>query len=151
MNTELELLFIHGEKRIKINEAGEYITLNFDDQSFLPRLLNLMQEVEQMAEEGTAKEAEIAAMPVETEKERFEQIAAKANYDLQMCRKLSAKIDAAFGDAVCRKAFGNIVPSVALIGEFFAKLKEVIEKLVKEREENSPIRKYIEKYPGGEK
>lgn len=146
MNTELAIMLQRGEKRIKVNEAGEYITLNFDDQSFVPRLLNLMQEVEQMAEDGAAKEAEIAAMPTKTEKEHFAQLAAKADYDLQVCRVLMAKIDAAFADAVCRKVFGNIVPSVALIGEFFAQLKGVIIKLGEEREKNSPMWKYTEKY-----
>lgn len=151
MNTGLEIMLMSGAKHIKVNEAGEYITLNFDDQSFLPRILNLMREVEQMAEEGSIKEAEIAAMPVETEKDQYAQIIEKSNYDLQVCRKLCAKIDAAFGDAVCRKVFGNIVPSVALIGQFFSELKNVIEKLAKEREENSPMRKYTEKYHSGEK
>ena len=27
----------NGEKRIEVNDQGEYITLNFNDQSLLPR------------------------------------------------------------------------------------------------------------------
>lgn len=148
MKTELAIMLQRGEKRIKVNEAGEYITLNFDDQAFLPRLFNLIQEVEQMAEEGAAKEAEIAALPSDTAAERYAQIAEKVKYDLRVCRELAAKVDAAFGDAVCRKVFGDIVPSVALFGQFFAQLKGVIEKLAAEREEK--LKKYTENYLDGE-
>lgn len=144
MNNELALVITRGAKRIKVNENGEYITLNFDDQAFLPRFLNLLQEVENMAAEGEAKEAELQAMAESNDKELFAKISAKANYDLQLCRELGAKIDAAFNDAVCRKVFGDIVPSVTLYAEFFAQLKTMIEGFA--NESKTKMQKYTEKY-----
>lgn len=144
MNAELNLMITRGAKRIKVNEQGEYITLNFDDQAFLPRFLTLMQEVEEMVAEGSAKETELNAMSEADEKEFIAKIKAKADYDLQVCRKLAEKVDEAFNDNVCQKVFGNIVPSVALFAEFFAQLKTLVEGFAKESTEK--MRKHIGKY-----
>ena len=36
----------NGEKRIEVNDQGEYITLNFNDQSLLPRFFHLKENFE---------------------------------------------------------------------------------------------------------
>lgn len=144
MTTELAINVIKNTKKIKVNEAGEYLVLNFDDQEFIPRLMALINDVENMAQNGIAQEAELNAMSETNEKEFYSKITAKANYDLKVCRELKEKIDATFQDEVCRKVFGNIVPSVALYAEFFAQLKTVIIGFAEESK--NKIRKHTEKY-----
>ena len=152
MTNEMTLNVSKNVKRIKVNEAGEFITMNLDDQTFVPRLINLMSEFEAASDEYMKKSAEIGAMQEGTQKEQKEKIAAAAAFNLEICTMLKQKVDDAFQDQVCRKVFGDIVPSVTAFAEFFAQINDLLSKFSKElaEERQKKITKYTEKYKRGE-
>lgn len=151
MSNEMMLSVSKNIKRIKVNEAGEYITLNFDDQSLLPRLVDLMKEFEAVADEYTIKSAEIGTMPEDTQRERIAKISTEAKFTMEICTQLKQKVDAAFHDEVCRKVFGDITPSVSAFAEFFDQLGGLLRKFAAERDEEFKRKtaKYTEKYNRG--
>lgn len=148
MASELTISVSKNVKRIKVNEDGEFITLNLDDQAVIPRLIGLMKEFEAAADEYTKKSAEIADLPEETVEEHNSKIAASAAFNLEVCTELKQKVDAAFQDDVCRKVFGDITPSVTAFAEFFAQLGDLLKKFSKESEgeRQKRIDKYTAKY-----
>lgn len=148
MASELTINVSKNIKRIKVNEDGEFIILNLDDQAVIPRLIGLMKEFEAAADEYTKKSAEIADLPEETAEEHNSKIAASAAFNLEVCTMLKQKVDEAFQDEVCRKVFGDITPSVTAFAEFFAQMGELLGKFSKEfaEERQQRIRKYTEKY-----
>lgn len=148
MSTEMTLSVSRNVKRIKVNEAGEYIEVNLDDQAVIPRLVALMNEFEEAADEYTRKAAEIGELPEETPQESKAKISAAANLNLEVCTMLKQKVDEAFHDRVCNKIFGDVIPSVAAFAEFFAQFGELLSKFSKEiaDERKKRIGKYTDKY-----
>lgn len=131
-------------KRIQVNDQGEYITLDFGDQRFLPDLLALMDEFKAVETDYGSRAAEIDAMPENTQDESTAKIAATAAFNLELCTHLKRQVDEAFRDDVCRKVFGNITPSVAAFAEFFDQLSNIIRALRTEQDET--LQKRIEHY-----
>ena len=148
MSAEMTLNVSKNIKRIKVNEEGEYIELNLDDQTVIPRLVALMNEFENAADEYTQKAAEIGELSEETPQEAKAKISAAANLNLEVCTMLKQKVDEAFQDQVCKKVFGDVVPSVAAFAEFFAQFGELLSKFSKEiaEERKKRIGKYTDKY-----
>lgn len=135
MSDALEIRIGRSAKRIKVNDAGEYITLDFDDQGFLPRFFGLVETVQKTVAAAAEKEAELNATPEISDQNLYAKAMAKAQLNLEICKEIGAQIDAVFGDEVCRKVFGDIVPSVDHYVEFFAQLKTLIAKFAQERRE----------------
>lgn len=152
MASEVTLNVSKNVKRIKVNEAGEYIVMNLDDQTFIPRLIDLMKGFETAADEYMKKSAEIDSLPEETQQERMAKVAVSAAFNLEVCSMLKQKVDAAFQDEVCRKVFGDITPSVSAFAEFFEQLGALLKQFSAEKAEESQrkIAKYTEKYERGE-
>lgn len=148
MNNEFTLSVNRNIKRIKVNEAGEFISLDFDDQGMIPRLLDLMEEFEKEADIHAERLADIGEMPEETQDERNAKIVAAATLNLEVCSKMKTAVDDAFGDQVCRKVFGDIIPSVEAFAEFFAQLGAIVARFKVEtiRDHDKKIEKYTEKY-----
>lgn len=144
METELSLKVSRNIKYIKVNDEGEYITVDFDDQTFMPRLIGLMEECGEAAKSFEERSAEISKMPEGTQADSMKKIAETATANLEICSMLKAKIDEAFHDDVCRKVFGDITPSVAMFAEFFEQLGMLIKKYGDERK--TKLEKYISKY-----
>lgn len=136
------------EKKIQVNDQGEYIILNLDDQQFLSALLELINDFNGVAEKNEPRVREIEAMPDGTDKERMEKVGASAAFNLEVCKDLKQRIDQTFHDDVCRKVFGNIVPGIAAFAEFFDQLGELIKKFAEERRtvQNERVAKYTAKY-----
>lgn len=148
MNSELSLSVSKNIKRIQVNEAGEYITMNLNDQEFVPRLIRLMKEFEAAADECNEKSSIIDVMPEETQQERMKKIEAAADFKLQICREMKGKVDDAFQDEVCRKVFGHVTPSVAAFAEFFDQIGALLKRFGDEKaeERRRKIAKYTDKY-----
>lgn len=121
-----------GAKRIEVNDEGEYITLNFADQSLPTRFFA-------MADDFQAKEPEYRAraeaLDANTELTEYERMRATAQLNLEFHTYFKEQIDALFGLETCRKVFGDIVPSVELYGDFLAQLTPYFEQYGKERAE----------------
>lgn len=135
-------------KKIKVNERGEYITLDFGDQRFLPDLLALMDEFKNAEARYGARAAEIDAMPESTPDESMAKISATAAFNLELCTNLKQRVDETFRDEVCRKVFGDITPSVVAFTEFFDQLGDVIRSFKVEQDEaiQKKIGRYTDKY-----
>lgn len=120
-------------KRIEVNEQGECITLNLDDQAFLPALMAIIEEFNAALPKYEQRAKELDAAPEETEAQRFEKLRRSLAYNLEIHQRLKERIDGVFHDEVCRKVFGDIVPPVDAYAEFFELLAPYIQKYSRER------------------
>jgi hypothetical protein len=149
MGDQMKSLRINSQaKRIKVNDSGEFITLNFGDQRFIPELLALMEELNSAQPGNIARSAEIDAMPEGTREESLAKIAASAAFNLELCTRMKCRVDEIFRDDVCRKVFGDVVPSLDAFYEFFDQLGEVIRGFKRELDEDlqKRIGRYTDKY-----
>lgn len=122
------------EKKIKVNDAGEYITLYLYDIGFIERVLVIIKEFESSAK-NLSEHAEAAS------RESVEDIRELARKSDEECGALAAKIDEVFGADACRKIFGERTPGLYELADFFGQIGTLIKKYGDERTE-----KYKEKY-----
>ena len=130
--------------KITVNDAGEAITLNLQDQRFMHTVTALVSEFTENAQAYKAKCEEIAAMPHDTKEEKFAQLTAVAAVSNEICSMLKEKVDNVFGADTCKKVFGDIVPSIDAFADFFNQLSEIIAERSSVRMEK--LRQYTEKY-----
>lgn len=124
-----ELQVDTGVRRIKVNEAGEYIELSVNDSTFFDRFADLLvwigdkeKELEQYGEAHKADTLEDTGVIREIVRKRTETY-----------RECCQRLDLLFGEGCCWKVFGNIVPDDLLIMDFLEQLTPAIEALGKER------------------
>lgn len=120
-----------GAKKIEVNDDGEYIVLNFSDQSFVPRFFELIDYFENQFPSYEKRGNEIAALDI-PELEKTKRISA-LNLELHM--ELKERVDHLFGPETCRKVFGDIVPAIDLYSQFFDLLYPYFSQYGKEREQ----------------
>lgn len=131
----------NGAKKIEVNDNGDYITLDFGDNSFPDRFFNLIDNVEKRAEEAIPAAQKIAEEHEENSEAFMRETAAlwrKVHEDIM------EEVDAFFGPGTCKKVFGDIVPGVELYDDFFRQLMPYFEEFSRERaaklEKYSPAR-----------
>lgn len=107
---------------VKVNDAGETITVNVEDQLFVDKFYNLIEKIEKAREEVDTKEF----------KELSERDQLKAV--IEKTKVVMNEIDELFGEDACRKVFGNIVPSLFLIADFFEQMTPIAEQYMDERQ-----------------
>ena len=131
-----------GVKVIEVNDQGETISLPLGDPAFTHGLVELMQLFSVKAGEvaQACKDIDIGADAAA----KAEQISSVASLNLKVCTEMKERVDALFGDDVCKKVFGNIVPGMAAFSDFFDQLAPFIEEYGREREEK--LRQRLEKY-----
>lgn len=131
-------------KKIAVNDAGEYITIDARDQAFMTGLLDLVQDFKSM--EGTYQEGldKVNAMPTGTEEDRVAKCAAACTFNSEVCEGLRERVDKLFKDDVCRKVFGPITPGIYEFAEFFEQLAPIVKQAQAER--LARIRKYTDRY-----
>lgn len=118
-----------GAKRIEVNDAGEYIVLNFGDQSFPTRVFDMMDRIKEKAEQASAEEKEIREKHPEGE----DLIRVMTKFNEEIHRYMMREVDSVFGPETCRKVFGDIVPGIDLFEDFFNQLMPYFEDYAKER------------------
>lgn len=126
-----------SEITIEVNDDGEYIKVNLADQEFPRRFYGLFENVrkhyEEMKEDSKVKDLK----PDEV-----------MDAEIAMSKSVMADIDNMFGEGACRKIFGDIVPDVYAITEFFEALIPILKKYGEQR--NNEIRgKYSANRRGG--
>lgn len=131
-------------KKIEVNDAGEYITLDLYDTGFMGHVLDLIKEFEDGAKSLSAQ-AEAAS------RESVDEIRELARKSDEECGKLAAKIDEVFGDGASRKIFGERTPGLYELADFFTQLGALLKKYSAERDSEieEKIAKYKAKYKGG--
>lgn len=107
---------------IEVNDAGETITMNVDDQMFLDRFSTLIEEFRKIAAEMDQE----SIKNTDTEK----QVALI----IDRTKSLMDRIDDVFGDECCRKVFGNAVPGPYALADFFDQLMPIAEQYMDERQ-----------------
>lgn len=119
-----------GVKRIEVNDNGDYITLNFADQSFPERFFSMIDRVTELAADADPKEKEIRdSYPAGS----VDLARAISSFNLEFHSAVSKEIDGFFGADTCKKVFGDIVPGIDLIDEFFQQLMPYFQEFGQER------------------
>lgn len=119
---------------IEVNDEGDTIVVNAEDQLFIEKFYALCDRLE-------AIRAELNNNEVEEKSER-----EKLRCMIDKTKEIMAGIDELFGENTCRKVFGEIVPNMYLITEFFDQLTPVIKQYVDKRK-----KKIDAKYGNGRK
>lgn len=115
-------------KKIEVNDNGEFITLNFSDNSFPDRFFSMLDHIQKRAEDVRTQEDEIREQFGEDGSAR----AAAALYR-QFHEDIMGEVDGLFGPDTCRKVFGDIVPGIELFDDFFTQLIPYFEEYGRER------------------
>lgn len=131
----------NGAKKIEVNDNGDYITLDFGDNSFPDRFFALIDNVEKRSADAIP-EAQKIAEENEEGSEAF--MRATAALWRKVHEEIMEEVDAFFGPGTCKKVFGDIVPGVELYDDFFQQLMPYFEEFSRERaaklEKYSPAR-----------
>ena len=122
----------NGEKRIEVNDQGEYITLNFNDQRLLPRFFHLNENFEALS---TRAETEIQRIAGEYPDGGDARMKAEVEYNEKIHSEIMSEVTSVLGKDACRKIFGDILPSVEMYGELFEQLMPYFQKYAQERAE----------------
>lgn len=100
-------------KRIEVNDAGEYIELDFDD-------LNLPYRYYDMLKQLKAKRMEInKRLEAFKDKTDSERAAELVEVERETNIYFRDAIDKVFGEGTCRKLYGDILPTLELHLQFF--------------------------------
>lgn len=121
---------------VEVNDNGDTITVNVDDQLFIERFRQLTVRLDEIKQD-------VQGATVKGEKERLQ-------FYIEKIREIMAEMDALFGEGCCRKVFGDIVPSPFLIADFFEQMIPVIEEYTKVRKADI-AKKYSRQRKGGRK
>lgn len=113
----------NGEIKIEVNDDGEYISINLADQTFVKRFYDMFMNVKKKYDEAQEKNKAIADNDVNGQLE----------YKIEISKSIMQEIDKLFGKDTCRKVFGDIVPDMFAIKEFFAAITPIIQKCGNER------------------
>lgn len=119
-----------GDKKIDVNDNGDYIVLNLSDSSFPDRFFSMVDRVQEHAAEAEARAKELEGR-LEPGSEAMLRAAASLYRELH--EGVMAEVDALFGADTCRKVFGDIVPGIELFDDFFTQLMPYFEQFGKER------------------
>lgn len=119
-----------GEKRIDVNDKGEYIVLNFGDVTFPDRFYEMADRIKARADDAVTKAAEIDAQCGD-DADRHSRASAKLFRSVH--EEIMADVDGFFGEGTCRKVFGDIVPGIEMYDDFFTQLMPYFEQFGKER------------------
>jgi len=133
-----------GVKRIDVNDNGDYITINLNDNTFLDRFFLMYENLVKMADESSAKESAV--------REKYKDYVGNKNggsgdverlpdgmiRDVLSLYKDASKtmmgeVDGLFGEGTCKKVFGDITPSFELYLEFFEQLTPYLQEFAKEK------------------
>lgn len=117
-------------KRIEVNDNGDYIELNFSDNSFPDRFFNMLENVQKRQEEIQAQDREIRE---KFGADEYAVLQHESALFRQMHEDIMKEVDGLFGADTCRKVFGDIVPGIELFDDFFTQLIPYFEEYGKER------------------
>lgn len=121
-------------KKIKINDKGDFISLNLADSDFV---LSLIKFVEASQDELKRLESEIK------DKDPLEKIKINSEFN----KNFSRRTDEILGENTCFKVFNTNTPFSNDIMEFLEQLTEILEPYISERQNHMKNieKKYIEK------
>lgn len=123
---------------VEVNDAGETITVNVEDQQLVARFYQMIEKLD-------AIKANVEAAGLQGANE-----GEKIQFMIEQSKEIMAEIDLVFGAECCRKVFGDIVPNPYLIADFFDQMTPVIKQYTDKRKE-SIAAKYSSKRKGAKR
>lgn len=114
---------------IEVNDNGDTITINAEDQGFMDKFFELDEMLENLA-----KKFKTVDMKGKGEREQLKVLT-------DTTKEIMEGIDNLFGENTCKKVFGDIIPNPYLIAEFFEQLIPIVKQYVDIRK-----KKISEKY-----
>lgn len=114
---------------VEVNDKGETITINVEDQGFIDKFAELIEKLDNVADE-------VQKAQLNGKKER-----ELLHFTMDKTKDIMAGIDAVFGEGACKKVFGNIIPSPYLISDFFDQITPIATQYMNARQ-----KKIAEKY-----
>lgn len=123
-----------GAKIIEVNDKGDTITLNLNDEGFNQKYLDMLNafdrkfaEVNPIIEEIDKKEETFDAHGLSNKMKEGVKVITDFHREIRDC------VDDVFGADTCLKVFGNILPSSEMFSDFFSQLKPFFDEHRKER------------------
>lgn len=132
-----------GVKRIEVNDAGEYITIDLKNNDYFERFRQFLKWLDRKQEEVTRKAKELEEKHPRSGEERgdIDAIAAYMELQKETCDDISKQLDSLFGDGCMRKVFPDVSsPAIDLIWDFLEAVMPYLEKYAKERNESINLR-----------
>lgn len=123
-----KLIFDNGNKKVQVNEQGDYIIIPMGDNSFPQRIVEFTEEVEKIYEQLIEKEEEMS--------ERKADITEKSKVRADIFINIGISFDRMFGNGSCLKVFGNNAPGQDLMIQFLEGLEPLVKKYAIERQKN---------------
>lgn len=151
MSDALSIRVESRERRILVNDEGEYIVLPVGNPEFIASLMVLLTDFDEKAAQQRERAQEISAMPEDTTAETLKRLNAAAQLNLEISRDMAERVNSMFGADACRKVFGTDAPSLYAFADFFDQLTPYIRQFAEEEAAASQerVRKYSEKYKRG--
>ena len=119
---------------IEVNDKGDTITLNAEDQNFIDRFMELNEKLE-----ASVKRMRNPELQGKNDREQLHVL-------MDNTKEIMDGIDELFGENACKKIFGDIIPNPYLIADLFEQLTPIAKQYMGERK-----KKIAEKYSGNRK
>ncbi len=127
-------------QKIEVNDAGEYITLEPKNTTFMNNLIILMKEFE-------AASSELSAQLSRAENESVDEVSSVIAQVAEVCANLTVRTDEVFGAGTCRKVFGSQAPGIYEFADFFGQIGGLLQEYAKKQVElNEKVAEYKKKY-----
>lgn len=123
---------------VEVNDNGDTITVNVEDQGFIDKMFGLYDRIESAAHEMDSKDIQS-----KSDREQLDIMITKT-------KEIMKDIDEMFGADACKKVFGDIVPNPYLIADFLDQLTPITEQYMDERQKKISER-YNRRRKGGNK
>lgn len=132
----MESIRVNRGITVEVNDDGETILLDVNNQTFMERYNHLLKEVENVKDSIDENK--------EVTRDEYIEIV------IQTSKKLVKAIDECFGEDTCKKVFGkDVLPDAFSILDFLEQINPLVEKYVTEREHH--INEKYAKRTGGKK
>ncbi|MCM1167964.1 MAG: hypothetical protein NC299_17295 [Lachnospiraceae bacterium] len=115
-------------KRIEVNDSGECITLDFDDLNLPYRYYGMLKKLEKDRAKFAAEFAE--KLKGKPDGDCTEEL---VNAERELNIYFRDAVDEVFGEGTCRKAYGDILPSLEMHMRFFDALRPYFEEEAERR------------------
>lgn len=112
--------------KINVNDDGDCIVANVNDNIFVEKFYNLVEKIEKLSKE--VKQVDVNQDNLESGKAYVDLVKEKTSV-------IAEEIDNLFGEKACEKVFGKgVSPTGYAIADFFDQLVPIFEKYANERQ-----------------
>lgn len=126
-----KLNFDNGNKKIQVNEDGDYIVLPMGDNAFPKRLIDFTQKMKDVYNELIEKEKEFKRNGLD--ETNISDISEISDARAEIYTRIGTFFDEIFGNDSCRKVFGNLAPAQDIMISFLEQIKPLVERFADER------------------